>query len=91
METVLIVEDDATMLRGLKDNFEFAGYRVLTAADGEDGLNPVCACSLENMATPMGSNRASRRHDLPSGLSLPPEIILGLIMFSWPCRSGPPG
>jgi DNA-binding response OmpR family regulator len=39
METILIVEDDATMLRGLKDNFEFKGYRVLTAADGEVGLN----------------------------------------------------
>ena len=39
METILIVEDDATMLRGLKDNFEFKDYRVLTAADGENGLN----------------------------------------------------
>jgi DNA-binding response OmpR family regulator len=39
METVLIVEDDPTMLRGLKDNFEFKGYSVLTAADGEEGLN----------------------------------------------------
>ncbi|MHC4641721.1 MAG: response regulator transcription factor [Planctomycetota bacterium] len=39
METVLIIEDDATMLRGLKDNFEFKGYSVLTAADGEEGLN----------------------------------------------------
>ncbi len=38
METILIIEDDATMLRGLKDNFEFKGYRVLTAADGEEGL-----------------------------------------------------
>ncbi len=38
METVLIVEDDPTMLRGLKDNFEFAGYTVLTAAEGEAGL-----------------------------------------------------
>jgi DNA-binding response OmpR family regulator len=39
METILIVEDDLTMLRGLKDNFEFKGYRVLTAANGEEGLN----------------------------------------------------
>jgi len=39
METILIIEDDSTMLRGLKDNFEFKGYLVLTAADGEDGLN----------------------------------------------------
>jgi len=37
-ECVLIVEDDAAMLRGLKDNFEFQGYRVITAADGAKGL-----------------------------------------------------
>ncbi len=36
--TILIVEDDAVMLRGLKDNFEYAGYLVKTAADGEKGL-----------------------------------------------------
>ena len=39
METVLIIEDDATMLRGLKDNFEFKGYNVITACDGEAGLD----------------------------------------------------
>jgi DNA-binding response OmpR family regulator len=39
METILIIEDDPTMLLGLKDNFEFKGYSVLTAADGETGLN----------------------------------------------------
>jgi DNA-binding response OmpR family regulator len=39
METVLIIEDDSTMLRGLKDNFEYAGYKVITADDGEKGLN----------------------------------------------------
>ncbi len=38
-ETVLIVEDDPTMLRGLKDNFEFEGYSVITATDGERGLD----------------------------------------------------
>ena len=37
-EAVLIVEDDATMLRALKDNFEFEGYSVTTAADGQEGL-----------------------------------------------------
>jgi len=39
METILIIEDDPTMLRVLRDNFEYAGYRVFTAADGETGLN----------------------------------------------------
>ncbi len=38
METVLIIEDDPTMLRGLKDNFEFKGYSVVTAVEGEAGL-----------------------------------------------------
>ncbi|MBN1764913.1 MAG: response regulator transcription factor [Sedimentisphaerales bacterium] len=39
METILIVEDDAAMLRGLKDNFEYEGYTVITAEEGEEGLN----------------------------------------------------
>lgn len=38
MHTILIIEDDAAMLRGLKDNFEFEGYKVLTATDGDAGL-----------------------------------------------------
>jgi DNA-binding response OmpR family regulator len=38
-EAVLIIEDDAAMLRGLKDNFTFKGYMVKTAKDGEAGLS----------------------------------------------------
>ncbi len=38
MRTVLIVEDDPTMLRGLEDNFKVKGYYVLTALDGKKGL-----------------------------------------------------
>ena len=37
-EKVLIIEDDTTLLRGLKDNFESKGYLVTTAVDGEEGL-----------------------------------------------------
>jgi DNA-binding response OmpR family regulator len=39
MEVILIIEDNASMLRGLKDNFESQGYQVKTAADGETGLD----------------------------------------------------
>jgi two-component system alkaline phosphatase synthesis response regulator PhoP len=39
MRTVLIVDDNPVMLRGLEDNFELRGYRVKTARDGEQGLN----------------------------------------------------
>lgn len=38
-ESILIIEDDPSMLRGLKDNFEFSGYRVKTSSSGEDWLN----------------------------------------------------
>ncbi len=37
-ESILIIEDDPAMLRGLKDNFASHGYRVKTAVDGDDGL-----------------------------------------------------
>lgn len=36
---ILIVEDDAALLRGLKDNFLAHGYRVDTAVDGRQGLD----------------------------------------------------
>jgi len=39
METILIIEDNASLLLGLKDNFEAQGYRVKTASDGESGLD----------------------------------------------------
>jgi len=40
---ILIVEDDAALLRGLSDNFRAAGYEVETAVDGEAGLAQVLA------------------------------------------------
>jgi len=39
--TILIVEDDPALLRGLKDNFETQGYTVRTANDGQKGLDAV--------------------------------------------------
>lgn len=36
--SVLIVEDDSTMARALKDNFEADGYHVTTLGDGAAGL-----------------------------------------------------
>ena len=39
MRTVLIVEDNPTMVRALEDNFTMKGYRVRTARDGEQAIN----------------------------------------------------
>jgi DNA-binding response OmpR family regulator len=38
MTRILIVEDEPNMVAGLRDNFEFEGYEVLTAYNGEEGL-----------------------------------------------------
>ena len=38
-KTVLIIEDDPTLLRGLKDNFALRGFRARTAEDGQAGLD----------------------------------------------------
>lgn len=36
--TIMIIEDDVSILRGLKDNLSFEGYEVITSADGLEGL-----------------------------------------------------
>ena len=41
MSKILIVEDEPDMVTGLKDNFEFEGYEVATAQDGQSGLEPA--------------------------------------------------
>jgi DNA-binding response OmpR family regulator len=38
MTKILIVEDEPNMVAGLRDNFEFEGYQVITAGDGVAGL-----------------------------------------------------
>ena len=38
---MLIVENDAALLRGLKDNFQAQGYQVRTANDGQKGLDAL--------------------------------------------------
>src|SRR5436309_8652449 len=43
MERILIVEDEAAMRRGLEDVLAAEGYRVLTAPDGEKGLERAIA------------------------------------------------
>ena len=37
MPRILIVEDEPNMVAGLRDNFEYEGYEVITAGDGEIG------------------------------------------------------
>jgi len=38
MKKILVIEDDISILRGLKDNLEYEGYSVITETNGEKGL-----------------------------------------------------
>ncbi len=39
MKTILVIEDDINILRGLKDTLEFEGYSVITEINGQNGLD----------------------------------------------------
>lgn len=91
-ERILIIEDDPTMLRGLKDNFEFAGYKVSTASTGEKGLDAALKLKpdlilLDLMLPGMNGYeicRAIREVELDMTIimltakSQEPDIVLGL-------------
>ena len=38
MKTILIIEDDISILRGLKDNLEYEGYSTIGEIDGNKVL-----------------------------------------------------
>src|SRR6058998_1273802 len=40
---ILIVEDEPAMVAGLRDNFEYEGYEVISAGDGVAGLDRALA------------------------------------------------
>ena len=45
--TVLVVEDDAAIRRGLVDTLQFAGYAVIACGDGQDGLDTALTAQLD--------------------------------------------
>ncbi len=45
--TVLVVEDDAAIRRGLSDALKFGGYEVRECADGREGLQTALAADVD--------------------------------------------
>ena len=43
MEKILIIEDEATILKALKDNLKDEGYQISTSQDGKKGLEKAIA------------------------------------------------
>ena len=92
MDTILVVEDDASIRLGLQRNLSFEGYRVVTAATGQEGLEaafrekPDLVLLDVMLPGPSGLEicRSIRRHDpaLPilivSAKTQEPERVAGL-------------
>jgi len=47
MDKILIIEDDKSILMGLKDDLEFEGYEVFTATDGKGGLSKAASLDFQ--------------------------------------------
>jgi len=63
---ILIIEDDISILRGLKDNLTFEGYEVHTTTDGMEGFNtamekPVDLLLLDIMLPGLNGYEICRR------------------------------
>ena len=46
-KTLLVVEDDPAIRRGLVDALQFAGYAVIACADGKEGLDTALAAAID--------------------------------------------
>ena len=45
--TILVVEDDAAIRRGIVDTLQFAGFLVIACADGADGMTTALSAQLD--------------------------------------------
>ena len=77
--TILVIEDDPAVRRGVVDALEFAGYRTLEAGDGESGLDLALRGSyrllLLDLVLP-GRNGFSILEELKKRRAGQPVIIL---------------
>ena len=65
--TLLIIEDDPALLRGLKDNFETQGYQVRTAKDGQRGLETLLKEPPDLLLLDLMLPRVNGYESLPAG------------------------
>jgi CheY-like chemotaxis protein len=80
--TVLIVDDESDLRAGLSDLFEDEGYRVETAADGQEGLLRMrslvrpCVVLLDLIMPIMSGNEAYAAMQADPELSGLPVIVM---------------
>ncbi len=75
LQKILIVEDEPDMALGLRDNFEYEGYEVAVAADGQQGLDQAIRDNPDliilDVMLPKVSGLDVCRHLRSKGVDLP--------------------
>ncbi len=82
MKTILIVDDEDSLLEILADVLKDEGYRVVTAANGKDGLAKVEAERPDLILTDFMMPIAGGRDLIREARSLPGNETLPIIMMS---------
>ncbi len=86
--TVLVVDDEQTVLDGLGELLESEGYKVATATDGQDALDQLrtglrpCAILLDLMMPGMDGWDFRHEQALDPDLSDIPVVIITAVGFS---------
>ena len=79
MTLVLVIEDDAAILRGLTDNLEAESYEVLTARDGQEGYRLIAECDPDlvilDLMLPKQSGHEVCRKVREEGFTVPILIL----------------
>lgn len=82
--TVLIIEDDSLLLKMYKTKFESEGFNVISALDGEEGLNVAQGHSVDlilldiMMPRLSGLDMLAKYRQDPKGKSVPVIILTNL-------------
>jgi two-component system alkaline phosphatase synthesis response regulator PhoP len=75
LKKLLIIEDEPDMVRGLRDNFEFEGYQVCVARDGEAAIDETFRSNPDlivlDVMLPKMSGLDVCRHLRAKGVSTP--------------------
>ena len=78
---VLLVEDDVTLMRLYEEKFKIEGYKVLTAVNGESGLEMALNSQFDIMLLDLGLPKLSglevlkKFRDSPIGKEVPVIVL----------------
>lgn len=84
MERILIVDDEEAVRSMLRVVFETAGYSVLTAVSGAEGVRLLCSNSFDAVITDMKMETDTAGYDVVHAARALPQRPAILILSAYP-------